>query len=51
MLHIRLEKIKLDENEHYYRRGRNRGGRKAHRISDERQLKGNRTKGGRKFAV
>jgi len=51
VLHITLQKIKLDENEHYCRRVRNGVGRKDHRISDERQLKGNRTKDGRKFAV
>jgi len=51
VLHITLQKIKLDETEHYCRRVRNGVGRKDHRISDERQLKGNRRKGGRKFAV
>jgi len=50
VLHITLQKIKLDENEHDCRRVRNGVGRKDHRLSDERQLKGNRTKGGRKFA-
>jgi hypothetical protein len=51
VLYITLQKIKLDENEHYCRRVRNGVGRKDHRISDERQLKGNRKKCGRKFAV
>jgi hypothetical protein len=49
MLHITLQTIKLDEDENYYRTERNKGGRRDRRISDDRQLKGNRTKGGRKF--
>lgn len=53
MLDITLQKIKLDgnENEGYYRTEITKGERRDHRISDERQLKGNGMKGERKFAV
>jgi hypothetical protein len=51
MFHITIQKTEPDKNENCYRTGRNKGGRKNHRISDERQLKGKRTKGRRKFAV